>query len=59
MNFTEEQLELEYIELLEGWGYEHSRGGDIGVESYQELILLENLRKAGYHISKNMPATAK
>ncbi len=59
MNFTEEQLELECIELLEGWGYEHRPGGDIGVEGYQELILLENLREAVYHISKNMPATAK
>ena len=62
MNFTEEQLELAYIELLEGMGYEHRHGGEIETEergSYQEVLLLDNLREAVYRINKDMPASAK
>lgn len=58
MNFTENQLEEIYIELLEELGYEHKIGSEIEISkrgSYQEVLLLEELRNAIYRINKNIP----
>ena len=62
MNFTENQLEEIYIELLEDLGYEHKIGSEIEEDqrgSYQEVLLLEELRNAIYRINKNISKDSK
>lgn len=62
MNFTEDQLEQAYIELLTDLGYEHRLGGEIEIDergSYQEVLLLDELRNSIYKINKDMPSDAK
>ena len=61
MNFTEDQLEQAFLEILESLGWEHidGRKEEIEREDYHEVILEENLRNAVYSINKNMPTSAK
>ena len=59
MNFTEEQLEEAYLEILEELGWEHIDGRHMEREDCHEVILEENLRNAVYSINKNMPVSAK
>lgn len=59
MNFTEDQLEQAYLEILESLGWEHIDGRKIEREDYHEVILEENLRNAVYSLNKDMPTSAK
>lgn len=59
MNFTEEELEQAYIEILEELGWEHIDGRKIERDNYHEVILEERLREAVYSLNKNMPILAK
>ena len=59
MNFTEEQLEEAYLEILEELGWEHIDGRHMEREDCHEVILEENLRNTVYSINKNMPVSAK
>lgn len=62
MTFTEDKLEQAYIELLTDLGYEHRPGGEIEIDergSYQEVLLLDELRNSIYKINKDMPSDAK
>lgn len=59
MNFTEDQLEEAYLEILEELGWEHIDGRKMEREDYHEVILEDKLRDAVYSINKNMPVSAK
>ncbi len=59
MNFTEDQLEQAYLEILESLGWEHIDGRQIEREDYHEVILEENLKNAVYSLNKDMPVSAK
>lgn len=59
MNFTEEELEQAYIEILEELGWEHIDGRQMERDDYHEVILEERLREAVYLLNKNMPTSAK
>lgn len=59
MNFTEEELEQAYIEILEGLGWEHIDGRQMERDDYHEVVLEEKLREAVYSLNKNMPTSAK
>lgn len=59
MNFTEDQLEQAYLEILESLGWEHIDGRKMEREDYHEVILEENLRNAVYSLNKDMPTSAK
>ncbi|MGL4998229.1 MAG: type I restriction endonuclease, partial [Cetobacterium sp.] len=59
MNFTEDELEQAYLEILDSLGWEYVDGRKIEREDYHEVILEENLRDAVYFLNKNMPTSAK
>lgn len=59
MNFTEEELEQAYIEILEGLGWEQIDGRQMERDDYHEVVLEEKLREAVYSLNKNMPTSAK
>lgn len=59
MNFTEDELEKAYLEILESLGWECIDGRTLEREDYHEVILEENLREAVYAINKNMPNSSK
>ena len=59
MNFTEDQLEEAYLEILEELEWEHIDGRHMEREDYHEVILEENLRNAIYSLNKDMPNSAK
>ena len=59
MNFTEEQLEEAYLEILQELEWEHINGRHMEREDYHEVILEENLRNAIYSLNKDMPNSAK
>ena len=59
MNFTEEELEQAYIEILEELGWEHIDGRQMERDDYHEVILEERLRESVYLLNKNMPTSAK
>lgn len=59
---TESQLENNIIEILETEGYKHIYGPDIDPESpnperntYEEVVLVERLRKNLYNLNPNIP----
>ena len=59
MNFTEDQLEEAYLEILQELEWEHINGRHMEREDYHEIILEENLRNAIYSLNKDMPNSAK
>lgn len=59
MNFTEDELEKAYLQILESLGWECVDGRKMEREDYHEVILEENLREAVYLLNKNMPTSAK
>ncbi|MBM6823004.1 HsdR family type I site-specific deoxyribonuclease, partial [Fusobacterium mortiferum] len=59
MNFTEEELEQAYIEILEELGWKYIDGRQMERDDYHEVILEERLREAVYSLNKNMPTSAK
>lgn len=63
---TEDQLEHEMLSWLSEVGYEHIYGPDIAFDSdapertnYQEVLLVERLRKAIYQLNPNIPLAAR
>ncbi|MGL6064257.1 MAG: type I restriction endonuclease subunit R [Fusobacteriaceae bacterium] len=59
MNFTEDELEEAYLEILKSLGWECIDGRSLERGDYHEVILEENLREAIYKINKNMPIASK
>lgn len=59
MNFTEDQLEEAYLEILESLGWECIDGRELERDDYQVVVLEENLREAVYSINKDMPSSSK
>lgn len=59
MNFTEDQLEKAYLEILESMGWGYQKGSDIQRADNQDVILEENLRNAVYSLNKDMPNSTK
>ncbi len=54
MNFTEDELEAAYLEILEDLGWECVDGRSLKRDDYHQVILEENLREAVYNINKDM-----
>ncbi|MBN2617367.1 MAG: type I restriction endonuclease subunit R [Spirochaetales bacterium] len=62
MAYTESDLEIAFIELLEELDYDYMPGPDFTEEergSYHDVLLLEELRSAIYKINKSVPTDAK
>lgn len=59
MNFTEDELEKAYLEILKSLDWECVDGRKIEREDYHSVILEDNLREAIYNINKNMPNSSK
>ncbi|MGL4765723.1 MAG: type I restriction endonuclease, partial [Aeromonas sp.] len=59
MNFTEDELEAAYLEILESLGWECIDGRKQERDDYHSVILEENLREAVYNINKDMPSSTK
>lgn len=59
MNFTEDELERGYLEILDSLGWECIDGRILEREDYQVVLLEENIREAVYNINRDMPTTAK
>lgn len=59
MNFTEDELEAAYLEILEDLGWECVDGRSLKRDDYHQVILEENLREAVYNINKDMPDLTK
>lgn len=59
MNFTEDELEKAYLEILESLGWECVDGRKLERDDYHSVILEENLKEAVYNINKDMPASTK
>lgn len=59
MNFTEDELERAYLEILDSLGWECVDGRKLEREDYHSVTLEENLREAVYNINKNMPTSTK
>lgn len=59
MNFTEDELEAAYLEILESLGWECIDGRKLERDDYHSVVLEENLREAVYNINKDMPSSTK
>lgn len=59
MNFTEDELEKAYLEILDSLGWECIDGRTLERKDYQVVLLEENLREAVYNINKDMPPSTK
>lgn len=59
MNFTEDELEKVYLEILESLGWECVDGRKLERNDYHSVILEENLREAVYNINNDMPTSTK
>ncbi|MGL5622828.1 type I restriction endonuclease, partial [Cetobacterium sp.] len=59
MNFTEDELEAAYLEILESLGWECIDGRKLERDDYHSVVLEENLREAVYNINKDMPTSTK
>ena len=62
MAYTESDLEIAFIELLEELGYKYMPGPDFTEDergSYHDVLLLEELRSAVYRINPSVPNSAK
>ncbi|MGL5965420.1 MAG: hypothetical protein ACRCZ2_13645, partial [Fusobacteriaceae bacterium] len=59
MNFTEDELEAAYLEILEDLGWECVDGRELERGDYHSVVLEDNLRDAVNRINKDMPSSSR
>ena len=66
MKITESELEEHTLDILENLGYKVINGYDISLDgknperkTYQEVVLIERLKKAVEKLNKNIPESAR
>ncbi|MGL5964697.1 MAG: type I restriction endonuclease, partial [Fusobacteriaceae bacterium] len=59
MNFTENELELAYLEVLEDLGWECVDGRELERGDHHSVVLEDNLRDAVNRINKDMPSSSR